>query len=77
MTAGTSAIRDWTVVWTFADGQTVSQAWNATVTSSGATVAARNMSYNGSLGAGVSTTFGFIGTWNGTNSRPTLACTAT
>ncbi|GLY22753.1 cellulase family glycosylhydrolase [Micromonospora sp. NBRC 101691] len=77
VTAGTSAIRDWTVVWTFADGQTVSQAWNATVTSSGATVAARNMSYNGSLGAGVSTTFGFIGTWNGTNSRPTLSCTAT
>ncbi|MFI6823287.1 cellulase family glycosylhydrolase [Micromonospora sp. NPDC050187] len=76
VTAGTSAIRDWTVVWTFADGQTVSQAWNATVTSSGATVAARNMSYNGALAAGASTTFGFVGAWNGTNSRPTLSCTA-
>ncbi|BCL17300.1 cellulase family glycosylhydrolase [Micromonospora sagamiensis] len=77
VTAGTSAIRDWTVVWTFADGQTVAQSWNATVTSSGPTVVARNMAYNGSLGAGASTTFGFIGAGNGTNSRPTLSCTAT
>ena len=42
-------LTDWTVVWSFAGGQTVTQAWNATVTQSGAQVTARNASYNGSL----------------------------
>jgi mannan endo-1,4-beta-mannosidase len=77
VTAGAAAIRGWTVSWTFANGQQVSQVWNATVTSSGAAVTARNVSYNGGLGAGASTNFGFIGAWNGTNSVPTPTCTAT
>jgi mannan endo-1,4-beta-mannosidase len=34
------------------------------------------VSYNGSLAAGASTTFGFLGSWNGTNSVPALTCTA-
>jgi mannan endo-1,4-beta-mannosidase len=76
VTASSAAISGWTVTWTYANGQTVSQAWNATVTSSGSAVTARNAGYNGNLGAGASTTFGFIGSWNGTNSAPTLSCTA-
>jgi mannan endo-1,4-beta-mannosidase len=76
VTAGDSAISGWTVNWTFADGQTVTQPWSATVTSSGSDVTARNLSYNGSLGAGVSTTFGFLGSWNGANRVPTVSCTA-
>ncbi|MGK5682715.1 cellulase family glycosylhydrolase [Actinoplanes sp. URMC 104] len=76
VTAGSSAIRGWTVTWTYANGQTVSQAWNATVTSSGSSVTARNVSYNGSLAAGAATQFGFLGSWNGTNSAPALTCTA-
>ncbi|TYB55365.1 cellulase family glycosylhydrolase [Nonomuraea sp. PA05] len=75
VTAGSSAIRGWTVTWTYADGQTVTNAWNATVTGSGAAVTARNMSYNGSLAAGAATTFGFLGSWNGANSAPAPACT--
>ncbi|MBE1489371.1 cellulase family glycosylhydrolase [Plantactinospora soyae] len=76
VTAGGTAISGWTVTLTFPNGQTVSQAWNATVTSSGSTVTARNVSYNGSLGAGAGTTFGFIGSWNGSNGAPSLSCTA-
>ena len=76
VTAGSAAITGWTVTWTFANGQTVNQAWNATITSSGSNVTARNVSYNGNLGAGASTTFGFIGSWNGANTAPTLSCTA-
>jgi len=76
ITARDTAIRGWTVTWTFGNGQTVSNAWNATVTSTGSGVTARNMSYNGNLGAQASTTFGFLGTWNGANGAPTLACTA-
>ncbi|MFI7024038.1 CotH kinase family protein [Micromonospora sp. NPDC049900] len=76
VTAGNRAISGWTVTWTFAGGQTVSQAWNATVTSQGAAVTARNVSYNGTLAAGASTTFGFLGSTTGTPSAPTPTCTA-
>ncbi|GAA1506162.1 hypothetical protein GCM10009677_43210 [Sphaerisporangium rubeum] len=74
---GTSAITGWTVRWTFADGQVVSQAWNATVTQSGAQVTARNVSYNGNLAAGAGTSFGFNSGWNGNNnSIPSqISCT--
>ncbi|MGC5307621.1 cellulase family glycosylhydrolase [Micromonospora zamorensis] len=76
VTAGTAAITGWTTRWTFANGQSVSQTWNATLTSSGATVTARNVDYNGRLAAGASTTFGFIGGWTGSNARPEVSCTA-
>ncbi|MFY1669160.1 CotH kinase family protein [Plantactinospora sp. WMMB334] len=76
VTAGSSAISGWRVNWTFGNGQTVSQSWEATVTSSGSAVTATNVSHNGALGAGASTNFGFLGTWNGTNSPPTPTCTA-
>ena len=48
------AVTGWTLTWTFPAGQTVTQAWSATVTQSGAAVSARNVSYNGSLGTGKS-----------------------
>ncbi|QOC92904.1 lytic polysaccharide monooxygenase auxiliary activity family 9 protein [Micromonospora craniellae] len=76
VTAGSAAIRSWRVTWTYASGQQVSQAWNATVSSSGSTVTAQNVSYNGGLGAGTSTTFGFLASGSG-SSAPTLTCTAT
>jgi endoglucanase len=76
VTAGGSGISGWAVTWTYANGQQVTQAWNASVTSSGSTVTARNVSYNGAIGAGGSATFGFLGSWNGTNSVPSLSCTA-
>jgi lysophospholipase L1-like esterase len=76
VTAGNRAINGWTVTGRFANGQTVTQAWNATVTTSGSSFTARNVSYNGALGAGASTEFGFLGTWTGTNQAPTLTCAA-
>nr|MDT0656639.1 cellulase family glycosylhydrolase [Micromonospora sp. DSM 115978] len=76
VTAGSQAISGWRVTWTYGNGQRVNQAWNATVTSSGSSVTATNVAYNGNVGAGASTTFGFIGSWTGTNSAPSLSCTA-
>ncbi|BCY10256.1 cellulase family glycosylhydrolase [Actinoplanes sp. L3-i22] len=76
VTAGSSAITGWTVKWTYANGQTVTNAWNATVTSSGAAVTAKNVSYNGSVAAGASTSFGFLGSWTGSNPVPAVTCTA-
>ncbi|NUT18631.1 MAG: 1,4-beta-xylanase [Hamadaea sp.] len=76
VTAGSSAITSWTVTWQFANGQTVTQFWSTDITSSGAAVTARNVSYNGSLAAGANTQFGFLGSWNATNSVPSLSCSA-
>ncbi|MER6592346.1 cellulase family glycosylhydrolase [Micromonospora purpureochromogenes] len=76
VTAGSAAITGWTTKWTFTGGQTVSQSWNAALSSSGAAYTARNVDYNGRLGAGVSTSFGFIASWNGSNPAPAVTCTA-
>jgi lysophospholipase L1-like esterase len=76
ITAGSSAISSWTVTWTFANGQTVAQFWDAVITSNGPAVTARNLGYNGSLSAGGRAQFGFIGNWTATNSAPAAACTA-
>src|SRR5690606_20619071 len=49
VTAGAEDLSGWTVSWTFTDGETVTQAWNATVTSQGTSITARNASHNGSV----------------------------
>lgn len=77
VTAGASGLSGWTVGLTFPNGQTIQSAWNAQVTSSGSTATATNMPYNGTVAAGQSAGFGFLGSWNGTtNGAPTLTCTA-
>ncbi|MFI1994755.1 cellulase family glycosylhydrolase [Actinoplanes sp. NPDC020271] len=76
VTAGSAAISGWTVTWAYANGQVVSNAWSATVTSSGANVTAENVGYNGSLAASASTSFGFLGSWTGSNPVPAVSCTA-
>jgi hypothetical protein len=71
----------WTLRWSYGAGQTVTQAWNATVTQSGTAVTAVNVSYNASLATGGSASFGFNGSWTGGNPAPTaftlngVACT--
>ena len=75
--AGNAPISRWTVGWTFANGQTITQLWSGALTTSGSAVTVTNMPYNGSVPANGTTTFGFTGTWNGTtNAVPTLTCTA-
>ncbi len=76
VTAGGSAVSGWTVTWNFANGERVAQSWSATVSSSGSTVSARNVNHNGSIGAGASITFGFLGSVNGTTRAPSLSCVA-
>jgi len=65
------AVTGWTLGWTLASGQTVTQAWNAAVTVAGTAATATNVSYNGSIGAGASVSFGFTGSWSGSNPVPT------
>ena len=74
-------INGWTLTWPYSAGQQVTQAWNATVTQSGASVTARNTGYNGAIATNGTVSFGFNGSWTGGNPVPTgfavngVACT--
>ncbi|MEU6302350.1 cellulose binding domain-containing protein [Streptomyces chartreusis] len=67
---GSSAWNGWSLGWSFADGQRITQLWNAEYTQSGSAVTARNVGWNGGVAAGSSVSFGFTGSWSGTNARP-------
>ncbi|WP_433200549.1 cellulose binding domain-containing protein [Dactylosporangium sp. CS-047395] len=74
VTAGSRAVTGWTVRWTLTGGQSITQVWNGTVTTSGSSVSVSNATYNATLPAGGSTTFGFLA--GGNASTPVLSCTA-
>jgi arabinoxylan arabinofuranohydrolase len=74
VTAGSSALTGWRVSWMPASGQSVSQVWNGTLTTSGTTATVANASYNGNLAANTSTTFGLLA--NGGASTPAATCAA-
>jgi hypothetical protein len=76
VTASSAAISGWTVTWTFANGQAVTQFWGGRLTSSGAAVTAQPEAWNGSLAGGTSTTFGFIASSGTSNAVPALSCAA-
>ncbi|WP_225079650.1 cellulose binding domain-containing protein [Streptomyces sp. CoT10] len=67
---GSTAWNGWSLTWSFPNGQKVTQLWNADYSQSGASVTARNVSWNGTVAAGSSVGFGFTGSWSGTNGRP-------
>ena len=64
-------LTSWTLTWSFGAGQTVTQAWNTSLTQSGAAVTAKNVSYNGSIPTNGTVSFGFNGSWTGSNPAPT------
>ncbi|MGX9884202.1 glycosyl hydrolase family 18 protein [Streptomyces sp. NPDC002276] len=66
---GTSAISSWTVEWDFPSGTSVTSAWDADVTNSGTHWTAKNKSYNGTIAAGASVSFGFNGAGSGAPSN--------
>ncbi|MBB4693956.1 cellulose-binding domain-containing protein [Paractinoplanes abujensis] len=70
VTNGGAAVTSWTLGWTFAGDQRVTNAWNATVTQTGNAVTAASVGWNGSLATGASARFGFQGTYSGTNAKP-------
>jgi cellulose 1,4-beta-cellobiosidase len=72
---GTSAIKGWRVTWTFGGGQKITSSWSATVNQSGSSVSATNVNWNGNLGAGATTQFGFQANGSG-SSQPTVTCVA-
>ena len=74
--SGTTALTAWTVTFTFPGDQKVTSNWNSSLAQSLEYVTASNLAYNGALGAGSSTSFGFQGTWGSSDAVPTsLTCT--
>ena len=69
VTAGSAAISGWTVTVTWPSGQSISQLWGGVLSGNQVT----NAAWNGSLAAGGSTQFGFIGSGNA--AAPSLSCT--
>ncbi|MFJ5916362.1 cellulose binding domain-containing protein [Streptomyces ardesiacus] len=67
---GASAWNGWSLNWSFPGGQQVTQMWNAEHTQSGAAVTARNVGWNAGVAPGASVSFGFTGSWSGTNAEP-------
>jgi endo-1,4-beta-xylanase len=78
ITAGSSAITNWTVTVTVTSPQKISTTWNGTPTwDSSGNVMTMKPNGNGSLAAGASTSFGFTVMTNGSTSAPVIgACTA-
>ncbi|MET8085945.1 endo-1,4-beta-xylanase [Micromonospora sp. NPDC005237] len=74
VTAGSTALRGWTVRITLPSGTAVTNTWSAQASGSSGTVDFRNVDYNGQVGAGASTEFGFQGTGASPSGTPT--CTA-
>ncbi|WP_433796879.1 cellulose binding domain-containing protein [Actinoplanes sp. CA-252034] len=71
----------WTLTWNWPAGQSVTQAWNTTLTQSGSAVTARNAAFNGAVATNGTVSFGFNGAWTGGNPAPAsfalngVACT--
>ncbi|MEV0940750.1 cellulose binding domain-containing protein [Micromonospora wenchangensis] len=63
-------INGWTLTWSYTAGQQVTQAWNATVTQSGAQVSAKDAGYNAALGTNGTVNFGFNASWNNASNPP-------
>jgi endo-1,4-beta-xylanase len=76
VTAGNNGVNGWRLTWTWPGGQGISSHWNANVTSSGSSVTATDVGWNGAIPAGQSrNTWGFIG--SGSSAAPQVTCTAT
>lgn len=69
--AASTAISSWSLRWTFAGNQQLSQAWSANYAQSGSTVTLTSMSYNNSIAAGATVSgIGFNASYSGANAVP-------
>ncbi|MEH0971459.1 cellulase family glycosylhydrolase [Micromonospora sp. CPCC 205546] len=64
-------VNGWRLTWAFPAGQQVTSAWNANVTALGADVTATDVGYNAAIGTNGTASFGFNGSWSGSNPAPT------
>ncbi|QMU74016.1 glycoside hydrolase [Streptacidiphilus sp. P02-A3a] len=73
---GTAATKSWTVSWTWPGSQQITNLWNGSYTQTGTSVTVTNAAYNNAIAVGGNTSFGFGASYTGSNTAPTLSCTA-
>jgi len=73
VTAGTNPLTHWTTAFTLPGGATVAQGWSGDFSGT-STVTVTNAAWNGTLGAGQSTEYGFIGTGTAPATAPAVTC---
>ncbi|MGI5505713.1 cellulose binding domain-containing protein [Lentzea sp. CA-135723] len=67
---GRTAITGWALRWTFADGQTVRDMWNASASQRGSAVTATAAGHNQTIQPGGEASLGFLGSVRGRNTQP-------
>lgn len=72
---GSSTLNGWTVHLTLASGQTINSLWNGVNTGSSGAVTVKNASYNGTIAANASTTFGYTATGSNSTAPTGVSCT--
>ncbi|MET9528486.1 glycoside hydrolase family 6 protein [Streptomyces coeruleorubidus] len=70
ITNNSAAKSSWSLKWSYAGNQKVTSGWNAKISQSGADVTVANESYNAQLATGGSVSFGFQGSYSGSNAIP-------
>jgi poly(hydroxyalkanoate) depolymerase family esterase len=68
---GSTPVNGWSLTFTLPGGQSITSGWNATYAPASGQVTARNLSYNGSLAPGGSTSIGFQATHTGNSAAAT------
>ncbi|MFB9238056.1 endo-1,4-beta-xylanase [Plantactinospora siamensis] len=74
--AGAAALNGWSVTIALPSGASVTNTWSAQASGSSGAVRFANVNYNGTVGAGQSTEFGFQGTGTGPGAGSVQSCTA-
>ena len=67
---GSAAVNGWSLAFTLASGQTVTNSWNATISPTSGQVTATNVSYNAAIAPGGSVSFGFQANHTGNTAAP-------
>jgi hypothetical protein len=74
VTAGGAGANGWTVHLTFPNDVSISQIWNGALSGTTPSYTVTNETYNGTLAANATASFGFLG--NGTTATPTVSCSS-
>jgi hypothetical protein len=73
---GNAPVAGWSVTLDLPDGQTITNVWNGRLSHDGTSATVANVSYNATVSADGSTTFGFLGgLTSGSPARPVVHCT--
>ncbi|KGM12880.1 chitin-binding protein [Cellulomonas bogoriensis 69B4 = DSM 16987] len=73
VTAGSSSISGWTTELNLSSGGSIQNLWNGSQSGTGSSVTVSNVGWNGSLGAGQTASYGFLGTGSAPSS---VSCAA-